>query len=709
MSDFKIYTNALKAFEADNGDRYVTGTTSSTIRDLHGDEMTLAALKSMEATAKQNMTIWLNHEYQVPDDLFGSVKDARIVKRVDASGQEVFDLDVDIAVVSEDENPEAIRAYRAIKRGVKLGLSIGARVDRVSKKVDKNTGEETYVIDSVKLMEASVVGIPANQRSYLQNAVKSLRGASRAEMDELVAKAVEVEGQAGAEKAPLIGALYNLLAEATAFYLKAHGAHWNVVGEEFAQYHELFEEIYEDVHESLDPIAENLRKLNSAAPFELKDLARMTNETPQAEGYEAEALASNLYAANESLLENIMVAFKAATDANQQGIANFLAERQDMHQKWSWQLRASLAEEPGEVEEPGETETEKAAGKIQFGGYVSWTNVEGKDGVGEVEQVVKEGSVMVPKSNETLEAKAGDPAVLVRVWLPTEGGYKPTGTFMAFNASQLKAIKKPKGSETGKPDATTVPGLEIVDPNKRPEGKSLEVKSVENENEIIVDEAVVPVAEEAAPVEAVAEEKPAHVEALEALGAELVKDATDADLAAITAARIAAATGQPAPVAPEAPVAAEAPVAVEEPVAAEAPVAEDAPEAPAKPAAKSVEPTEAPVEVAIETAEEPIEAASGDKTADTAAIAEVAEIAKSALDAALAAQAEVAALKKSFTDVLAAKAKVELELEKTLDLVGRLIDVPVGHVPAFKRATGEMATSAPWLSPYIQRVLETQE
>jgi len=584
MSDFKIYTNALKAFEADNGDRYVTGTTSSTIRDLHGDEMTLAALKSMEATAKQNMTIWLNHEYQVPDDLFGSVKDARIVKRIDASGQEVFDLDVDISVVSEDENPEAIRAYRAIKRGVKLGLSIGARVDRVSKKVDKATGEETYVIDSVKLMEASVVGIPANQRSYLQNAVKSLRGASRAEMDELVAKAVEVEGQAGADKAPLTGALYTLLAEATAFYLKAHGAHWNVVGEEFAQYHDLFEEIYEDVHESLDPIAENLRKLNSAAPFELRDLARMTNEAPQAEGYEAEALASNLYAANESLLENIMVAFGAATDANQQGIANFLAERQDMHQKWSWQLRASLAEEPGEAEESSEAEVLSSAMKQ----------------------------------------------------------------------------------------------------NKSPQGKSLEVKSVENENEIIVDEAVVPAAEVApeAPVEAPAEEpavdapaeepaaedEPAHVVALEALGAELVKDVDGESVAD----------------------------AVEAP--AVAPEAEEV-----------VEPVEVPAEAAIETAGEPIEAAPGGQTADTAAIAEVAEIAKSALDAALAAQAEVNALKKSVAEVIAAKAKVELELEKTLDLVGRLIDVPVGHVPAFKRATGEMATSAPWLSPYIQRVLETQE
>ncbi len=45
--DFKVYTNALKAYEAPGGDLYVTGTTSSTIRDLHGDEMTLNAIKTM--------------------------------------------------------------------------------------------------------------------------------------------------------------------------------------------------------------------------------------------------------------------------------------------------------------------------------------------------------------------------------------------------------------------------------------------------------------------------------------------------------------------------------------------------------------------------------------------------------------------------------------------------------------------------------------
>lgn len=176
--DFKIYTNALKAYENDMGEKFVAGTTSSSIRDLHGDEMSLNALKSMADTARQNMTVFLNHNYNVPEDLFGSATDAEIIKRWDSeTNQEVYDLDVNIRVVNEDENPEALRAYRAIKRGVKLGLSIGARVEKASRKAADGDQPESIVIEKVRLLEASVVGIPANQRSYLHSAIKSIKSA----------------------------------------------------------------------------------------------------------------------------------------------------------------------------------------------------------------------------------------------------------------------------------------------------------------------------------------------------------------------------------------------------------------------------------------------------------------------------------------------------------------------------------------------------
>ena len=205
--DFKLFTGTLKAYETESGDRYVSGTTSSTIRDLHGDAMAMSALKSMEDTAKQNMTVFLNHNYNVPEDLFGSATDARIVKRMDEeTGQEVYDLDIDVKVCPEDENPQAMQAYRAIKRGVKLGLSIGARVENADKKRDEKSGIDTYVINKVRLLEASVVGIPANQRSYLHNAVKSLRSkpeeneVEHAIIRDLTDKVEETEGQQAAVK-----------------------------------------------------------------------------------------------------------------------------------------------------------------------------------------------------------------------------------------------------------------------------------------------------------------------------------------------------------------------------------------------------------------------------------------------------------------------------------------------------------------------------
>ena len=63
--------------------------------------------------------------------------------------------------------------------------------------------------------------------------------------------------------------LKTLLSDSVTMYFVAHGYHWNVEGSDFSQYHALFESIYEDVYSSIDPIAEDLRKLDEYAPFTL--------------------------------------------------------------------------------------------------------------------------------------------------------------------------------------------------------------------------------------------------------------------------------------------------------------------------------------------------------------------------------------------------------------------------------------------------------
>jgi len=55
-------------------------------------------------------------------------------------------------------------------------------------------------------------------------------------------------------------------------YAQSHGYHWNVEGRDFKQDHAFLLEIYEDVFDSIDAYAENLRKLNVKAPFGLVQL-----------------------------------------------------------------------------------------------------------------------------------------------------------------------------------------------------------------------------------------------------------------------------------------------------------------------------------------------------------------------------------------------------------------------------------------------------
>ncbi len=583
--EFKIYTNALKAYETEDGERYVAGTTSSTIRDLHGDEMSLDALKTMAETARQNMTVFLNHNYNVPEDLFGSATSAEIVKRYDReTNEEVYDLDLNIRVVNEDENPEALRAYRAIKRGVKLGLSIGARVEKARRKAAEGDKPESIVIEKVRLLEASVVGIPANQRSYLQNAIKSLKSAPEVDSDvfsepsdetkdatEIIdsIKAVDIEGNASPEVAPLAGSPYNLLIE---------------------------------------------------------------------EGTDVE-----------------------------------------------------------DTDEEDDSAEKSAVKSFGFGDFVAWQNTDGPGGYGEVEQVVKDGSVVVPKTNEEFAAVPNDPAILVRVWAQKSGdGYKPTSEFIGLLSSMVKKVKGPgEGAEDAPSQTSTqIPGLEILPPGTVPGGASAQEKSMD------------------------IEEKKTRV---------TVTVSTDADDKQPAAASVA-------PSAPDA-AAAETNESPEEIKASGDDVADGEVNEKVDDVEDSAEEEKEAIDPAIEALQElgaelvPAEAEKSltDESAaqpemaeaevfvvetDGSSFEEVESIAKSALDAANAAQEEVAAVSAKVTELLESKAKVEQELAKALELIDRISELGIGRKSFDKQSQKvnvKAAEKAPWLSPYVQRVLEAQD
>lgn len=143
------------------------------------------------------------------------------------------------------------------------------------------------------------------------------------------------------ETAQLAAGLQIVLSNTVGFYFAAHRAHWNVVGPDFSEYHALFAEIYGDTYSSIDPLAENIRKLR-AFPTSLPDMVRQSQIQDDFNQRTADALAGDLLAKNQMLISMLKELFDVATAANEQGIANFIAERIDSHEKWDWQLSASL-------------------------------------------------------------------------------------------------------------------------------------------------------------------------------------------------------------------------------------------------------------------------------------------------------------------------------------------------------------------------------
>lgn len=137
--------------------------------------------------------------------------------------------------------------------------------------------------------------------------------------------------------------LTETLSTTFAFYLRAHGFHWNVEGPDFLQYHELFGKIADDVYGSIDPMAEEIRALNQYAPISLTELKAhsVIDDDQNAQNNNAKSMILTLSSENGRVIESLRRSFEAAQQEGNQGLMNFLADRLDAHAKWAWFLRAS--------------------------------------------------------------------------------------------------------------------------------------------------------------------------------------------------------------------------------------------------------------------------------------------------------------------------------------------------------------------------------
>ena len=155
----------------------------------------------------------------------------------------------------------------------------------------------------------------------------------------------------------LITALKAAFASEYAFYLKAQNFHWNVEGDDFYQMHQMFGQIYNEVGDSIDDFAENIRKCQSFTPASFISLNALSVVQGNEQHLDCLEMAKELLQDSDNLAAMFAAVYDKADAAREFGLANFLADRQDAHRKHSWMLRSTLVPE---TEEPGE------AGDVQM-------------------------------------------------------------------------------------------------------------------------------------------------------------------------------------------------------------------------------------------------------------------------------------------------------------------------------------------------------
>ena len=127
-----------------------------------------------------------------------------------------------------------------------------------------------------------------------------------------------------------------------AFYLKAHYFHWNVEGPLFTQMHDLFGTIYEEVYGSIDAFAENIRKVGAYTPGSFTRFSALSGVDDELSVPSADQMVAELLQDSEKMSEMFRIVFRAAEELGQHGLSDFLASRQDAHDKHSWMLRSTL-------------------------------------------------------------------------------------------------------------------------------------------------------------------------------------------------------------------------------------------------------------------------------------------------------------------------------------------------------------------------------
>jgi len=140
--------------------------------------------------------------------------------------------------------------------------------------------------------------------------------------------------------------LFKLLSDAQSslfvLFHKTWAFHWNVVGSDFTQLHQLFGGQYETMFEEIDRFSEHMRYLNVKPLSSLSRMLEVTQIKEAAGSTTANNMLSELLENNEKFCEMMKEISEEAEEQKSYATANLVQDLMESHGKFIWQLRAHL-------------------------------------------------------------------------------------------------------------------------------------------------------------------------------------------------------------------------------------------------------------------------------------------------------------------------------------------------------------------------------
>lgn len=136
----------------------------------------------------------------------------------------------------------------------------------------------------------------------------------------------------------IVDILNPLIADAFSLYVKTKSFHWHVYGPHFNDYHKLFDKQAEQIFESIDTLAERVRKLGRVTITGVKNIQDLTQIIDCQELEDAQYMIEELLGDNRTVAKSMRSAIDICEENGDKPTANILQSLLDDTERRIWFL-----------------------------------------------------------------------------------------------------------------------------------------------------------------------------------------------------------------------------------------------------------------------------------------------------------------------------------------------------------------------------------